>query len=275
MAYSSSAKWKAIAVKRGVDLDEVEEARRANLHLAQASVLLARLLREAEAYREEVASSRDGDRSDTAVRDVGRDSEAVEDHCGNGEELPSGKEWKLLCRVCDKPNSLHVRECSSCGFPMEVPADAEVVVTNPFIPIIQGTALDHEVIRREDECLVFRDKFPVAEVHLQCIPTMLGIEDASFLAPPLLATAEAISLCKRMREVALDTIKEEVSSLLDVSRLRQPFERYVVLGFNLPVSVRHLHLHAAFPPLHNVEGTFRYPRFHPFDKVIADLERDG
>ena len=45
-------------------------------------------------------------------------------------------------------------------------------------------------------------------------------------------------------------------------------------SFNLPVSVKHLHLHVVLPPLVHVDA-FRYPRFHSYTKVLGDLEKHG
>lgn len=294
MAFASGSlangaeKWRKIAADKGLHMERIEEERMKNLSLVSGNVGLQSLFAAAEEYRRLAANEKSA--AAEAAKDSGYCSgRALEgERCEGGHgvsltaalvgelsDVPPGQEWKLMCRVCDKPNSLHVSSCSSCGFPMEKPADAQLVVTNPFIPIIEGTAEDHEVLRREEECLLFKDKFPVAEVHLQCIPTMLGIEDATFLCPPLLSPDEAISLCERMKAVSMEVLREEASKVLDLRKLVHPLEHYAVMGFNIPVSVRHLHLHVAFPPLHSVDTTFQYPRFHPFEKVVADIKQHG
>ncbi len=44
--------------------------------------------------------------------------------------------------------------------------------------------------------------------------------------------------------------------------------------FNYPVSIYHLHLHLALPPFNHM-NCFRYPRFHPYEKVLKDLKMHG
>ena len=51
-------------------------------------------------------------------------------------------------------------------------------------------------------------------------------------------------------------------------------EDYVVAGYNFPVSVKHLHLHMVLPPFKH-KKVFQYPRWHPHDKVVKDLETHG
>lgn len=45
-------------------------------------------------------------------------------------------------------------------------------------------------------------------------------------------------------------------------------------GYNFPVSVKHLHLHMVLPPFKH-EKVFQYPRWHPHEKVLKDLEEFG
>jgi hypothetical protein len=73
---------------------------------------------------------------------------------------------------------------------------------------------------------------------------------------------------------------------------------HIIAGFNLPVSVYHLHLHVLVPPLSHLKGfqvrsrgtsssvvvfsfdgyvfeRVQHPRFHPYAKVLSDLRRFG
>jgi hypothetical protein len=47
-----------------------------------------------------------------------------------------------------------------------------------------------------------------------------------------------------------------------------------VIGYNFPVSVKHLHLHVVLPPFKH-HKVFQYPRWHSHEKVLSDLKKHG
>jgi hypothetical protein len=47
-----------------------------------------------------------------------------------------------------------------------------------------------------------------------------------------------------------------------------------VIGYNFPVSVKHLHLHVVLPPFKH-QKVFQYPRWHSHEKVLSDLKKHG
>ncbi len=118
---------------------------------------------------------------------------------------------------------------------------------------------------RDEDYLVFDDKFGVSANHLDIIPTRV-YDDVTSL------TERDIPVLERMFELgkaefARRQIPPFDSKLLDM-------DDFLVAGFNYPVSVKHLHLHMVLPPFSH-QRVFQYPRWHPFVKVIADLRNFG
>jgi diadenosine tetraphosphate (Ap4A) HIT family hydrolase len=168
----------------------------------------------------------------------------------------------LVCPVCEKANTTSVKDCTYCGFPL-TKEDLRLVSLNPFLDVLAGRGKN--IIRYKDaEICVFDDKFPISDNHVQVIPVE-PIADITHLGEGHLR------LLKRMYECGLQVLtKREISPIF---RQHDP-AFFLITGFNYPVSVFHLHLHMVLLPLYHLGG-FKYPRFHPFHKVLKDLQTYG
>jgi len=170
--------------------------------------------------------------------------------------------YKLICRVCEKPNTITVPVCTSCGFRLSKWDVAKV--ENVFLKIINGEK-SHKVLYRDELIVIFEDKFKISDIHLDAIPVD-PIVDISHI------TALHIPLIERLYHKGIEVLNEMVKDIPLYSNKK--IEDILITGFNLPVSVQHLHLHLVLPPLYNV-NSFKHPRFHPYSKVHQDLLAHG
>ena len=195
-------------------------------------------------------------------------------------------EIKLLCPACNKPNNINVQFCTGCGNDL-TPWDAACVSANVFRDLVNCilsksfNASSIPYCYNDDQSVVLDDQFGVSkynDAHLDVLP-MEMIDDISNL------NKTHIPLLKHMYKKGIDVLcsrksqrfEQENSSTVDnkddkmKEDVRDVYEKYVVAGFNYPVSVPHLHLHLVLPPFTH-DKVFGYPRWHSFDKVISDLE---
>ena len=135
------------------------------------------------------------------------------------------------------------------------------------IPQLYRQSQGSKVHFRDDNYLVFDDKFGISDTHLMVIPTAV-YRDISEL------DASHIPMLERLFELGLTEAKRRAPVHLDGKDGRPTIEEACVAGYNFPVSVFHLHLHFALPPYKH-EKVFQYPRWHPHQKVISDLKKFG
>lgn len=175
-----------------------------------------------------------------------------------------GKEYGLYCPVCDKPNNLKQLFCTGCSFQLDPVADMAQLPDNIFMDILLGKT-DTQILYEDEQFAVFDDKFPIAKHHIEVIPKRV-IEDITHL------TKDDIPLVENMFQCALEELRrrEDVQARFDVERLQES----LVAGFNFPVSVKHLHLHAVLPPFKH-KKVFVYPRWHSYEKVLRELKQQG
>jgi diadenosine tetraphosphate (Ap4A) HIT family hydrolase len=170
--------------------------------------------------------------------------------------------YGLVCRACQKPNSIKVDFCTGCGFPC-TPDDIEKLPDNVFLDIIRGTNTGTVILYRDDDHVVFNDKFGVSENHLDIIPVEV-IEDISSLG------VEHVPLLEKLYELGLKEFESRNIELYKGKDLRP----YITAGYNFPVSVKHLHLHMVLPPFKH-HKVFQYPRWHSHEKIVNDLKTHG
>jgi len=172
-----------------------------------------------------------------------------------------GATYVRICPHCQKPNSLVSTFCTGCTFTLS--EWDEEKLPNLFWNLAQGEDIGCKVSKRTESVVVFHDKFPVSDAHLEIIPTK-AITDITEL------TKADIPMLKGLYSAGLTELKN-----LDLSRFAgKNLDDFVVAGFNYPVSIPHLHLHMVLPPFTH-EKVFQYPRWHSFNKVIAELEKYG
>lgn len=116
---------------------------------------------------------------------------------------------------------------------------------------------------RDDNYLVFNDKFGVSTDHLDIIPTKVIIDIQDL-------TKEDIPMLEKLYELGL---KEFESRNLERFKGKD-LNDFITAGYNFPVSVKHLHLHMVLPPFTH-KKVFQYPRWHNHKKVINDLKTYG
>jgi len=129
--------------------------------------------------------------------------------------------------------------------------------------MINGQDIGATIRYRDDDVIVFDDKFGVSDDHLDIIP-IREVPDITVLRK------EDIPMLKQLYEHGLKELKKRNPSRFEGLNM----ESYVVAGYNHPVSVKHLHLHMVLPPFKH-EKVFQYPRWHPHEKVLSDLEKHG
>lgn len=171
------------------------------------------------------------------------------------------KTYKLLCPRCLKPNSLTVNKCSACAYPL---TQYDLIETSPniFLDLINGVNTGTDVLYRDQQYLVFNDKFPAAKHHIDVIPVTV-YKDISVL------TGNEVPMLVEMYEKGIEIIKKR-----DIPYLKGTIEEVLVVGYNYPVSITHLHLHLLLPPFNN-DNVSDPKRFYTHEKVISDLQTYG
>lgn len=193
-----------------------------------------------------------------------------------------GKEYGKNCPACDKPNNIQVDFCTGCGFPL-VEEDVIQLPDNIFLDILQGR-VETVILFRKEGTAAWNDKFGVSRNHIDVVSEEPIIDITTL-------NETHIPLLNKMYQYGLEEIsnREEVKRLIHLLKEYQnnqsentidkefenvTIEDLVTSGFNFPVSVKHLHLHMVIPPFKH-RKVFGYPRWHSYDKVISDLERNG
>lgn len=173
---------------------------------------------------------------------------------------------RYKCPVCMKPNLLTQTSCNSCDFEL-APHDIVDYKDNVFINIINGQDKEHRVLYRNKDFMFIKDKFGISNYHIDAIPTSI-IEDIRYI------NTSHIYLIKDMYNTGIRILSDQLH--LDGVRHTYPkdIKEVLISGFNFPVSVEQLHLHMILPPLYHT-NSFKYPRWHPYKKVIRDLETLG
>eukprot|EP01113_Clastostelium_recurvatum_P039537 TRINITY_DN6045_c0_g1_i3.p1 TRINITY_DN6045_c0_g1~~TRINITY_DN6045_c0_g1_i3.p1 ORF type:complete len:174 (+),score=27.61 TRINITY_DN6045_c0_g1_i3:485-1006(+) len=120
-----------------------------------------------------------------------------------------------------------------------------------------------QVVYRDKEILIFRDKYACSTHHLDAIP-IEPIPDISSLR------GEHLPLVRKLYGTGLKVLTDMHLPLFKGYNLKD----YLISGFSLPVSVFHLHLHLVLPPLFTLHQ-FKFPRFHSYEKVESDLRDHG
>jgi len=181
---------------------------------------------------------------------------------------PKGN-YGLICRACTKPNNLNQTFCTGCGFPC-VKEDIQRLPDNTFLELVKGKDIGTKVHYRDDEIVVFDDKFPVSDNHLDVIPCEV-YEDIKCL------NKEHIPMLQKLYQRGKDEFLRRRIPWIEAAKEEDPafeIDQLITAGYNFPVSVKHLHLHMVMPPFKH-EKIFQYPRWHNHRKVLHDLESHG
>ncbi|KAJ5067823.1 aprataxin-related [Anaeramoeba ignava] len=182
------------------------------------------------------------------------------------------KNWKRICPVCKKPNQSISYRCSLCGFQLEK-EDIEKYDPNLFGKIANQKAeydKNRLILYQDSEIVCLEDAFKISEIHFLVIPKT-KIETVNQLK------ANHCGMVKKMYRIGFEiavayarSLNNETGKIYRKMDFHELSKRFVC-GFNLPVSIDWLHLHASFPPF-KLSNCFRYPRFNPIENVIFDLE---
>lgn len=177
-------------------------------------------------------------------------------------DMKSGGTFGSICRFCTKPNSVSVAFCTGCSFPASK-WDIQRLPDNIFLEMVKGKDVGAKVHVRNEQLLVFDDKFPVTDHHLDVIPTAV-YDDITKL------NATHIPLLEAMYAAG----KQQLLSRNIAWLKGQDIDAFISAGYNFPVSVKHLHIHVMLPPFkHN--KVLQYPRWHSHAKVMRDLKAHG
>ncbi|KAJ5067555.1 aprataxin-related [Anaeramoeba ignava] len=126
------------------------------------------------------------------------------------------------------------------------------------------------ILYQDSEIVCLEDAFKISEIHFLVIPKT-KIETVNQLK------ANHCGMVKKMYRIGFEiavayarSLNNETGKIYRKMDFHELSKRFVC-GFNLPVSIDWLHLHASFPPF-KLSNCFRYPRFNPIENVIFDLE---
>lgn len=89
------------------------------------------------------------------------------------------------------------------------------------------------VLYSDDQCVIIRDKYPKAKIHLLCIARDLSLRE------PLDIKPRHISILKHMKKVSIDFIDDFVDGLCDEDVKKHRIQ----MGFHAVPSLKQLHLH--------------------------------
>lgn len=169
----------------------------------------------------------------------------------------------LSCPICKKKNIISTKTCTYCNCVLLKELHMEEAPNNNnFINVILGKDIEHKTFYQDDKICIFDDKYPAAQYHLLAVP-IEPIIDITCL------NRDHLPLLKYLYEKSIETIK----SMLISDNIIYKNED-IKAGFNIPVSVDHLHLHIILEPI-KIQGGFVPPRFHLFDKVYNDIITHG
>ena len=120
-----------------------------------------------------------------------------------------------------------------------------------------------DLILYEDEDIVlFKDKSPVAKIHLLCIPKK-HIKNINYL------TSEEIPLLLKMKKHALDYILKNNQNITD---------KDVNFGFHIPPFnvINHIHMHCIVEPYNScLNSLVNKCIMRSLDKVIDNIENNN
>lgn len=191
-------------------------------------------------------------------------------------EQKPGFNYGSICRACTKPNTITVTFCTGCGFPSTA-ADIDQLPDNIFLELVRGKDIGAVVRYRSADYIVFDDKFPVSDNHIDIIPTTVYI-DISILTREHIPIIKQLYILGRQELIenrSLSWLQLAINNNTNNSTDRDSIiDSFITAGFNYPVSVKHLHLHMALPPFKH-EKIVQYPRWHSYNKVLTDLELYG
>jgi diadenosine tetraphosphate (Ap4A) HIT family hydrolase len=175
-----------------------------------------------------------------------------------------GATYGIICPACTKPNSLSTDFCTGCSFPVSK-YDIYRLPDNIFLELVKGKDIGANVRYRDSNYIIFDDKFPVSDNHIDIIPCDV-YTDISVL------NKQHIPLLQRLYELGKEELLKRniINGLINANNI----DSYISAGYNYPVSVKHLHLHMMVPPYKH-EKILQYPRWHSHTKVINDLNAKG
>ena len=126
--------------------------------------------------------------------------------------------------------------------------------------IIKETDINR-VVYEDDQIIIFKDRSPVAEVHLLCIPKR-HIKNKNYL------TKNDLDLLNHMyitsREFIVLNYKEHLMNNINP-----------IFGFHKPpfYSIKHLHMHCIIPPYTNkIMQILNYCILKSFDDVVREVQ---
>jgi hypothetical protein len=128
--------------------------------------------------------------------------------------------FKLICPVCDKPNVILLNhlECTSCGFPLSL-QDIKKIQENIFLNIINNKNNEHKILYRDNDILIFEDKFKIADYHFDAIPIqeIKNIKELTF---------QHILLIQKMYQKGIYILQQNNISLFKNKNI----EDYIIAG---------------------------------------------
>lgn len=197
--------------------------------------------------------------------------------------IESKAPYSLRCPACGKPNQPSRDACTGCSCKL-VQSDAQPLVEDPYAPFFASVQSSppfrappvspekfkltapgvSRPVASNKYGVVIDDIYGISRDHLLAIPSpSYGVlEDITHL------NASHIEMLQGLHKLAVSVLMARYS----VKELIIPYMR---AGFNVPVSVRRLHMHVVLPPYTHAEIFDNGgPRWNAFDDVIEMLRLD-
>ena len=118
----------------------------------------------------------------------------------------------------------------------------------------------NRIVYEDEQIIIFKDRSPVAEIHLLCIPKR-HIKNKNYL------TKNDLDLLNHMYITARDFMVLNYKEHL--------INNNIIFGFHKPpfYSITHLHMHCIIPPYTNkIMKIFNYCILKDFDDVIREIQ---
>ena len=136
----------------------------------------------------------------------------------------------------------------------------KIIMGNRQCAFCQITETDpNRVLYEDDQIIIFKDRSPVADIHLQCIPKS-HIKNKNYL------TKNELNLLNHMYIAARNFIELNYKDRL--------INNTPIFGFHKPpfYTIGHLHMHCIIPPYTNkIMETLNYCILKDFNDVIKEI----
>jgi len=139
---------------------------------------------------------------------------------------------------------------------------------NAFVEMVEKAGRGHAVLYRDEVMVIFQEKFGVCKHHLTITP-------AKPLCGVLALSRDDIPALRNQYHRGIEEFMSRTREMQGFQCLSaEDLHSVVVAGFFHPAALAQLQLHMLLPPFRS-ERVCAYPKWHSYEKVMADLETHG